>query len=934
MAVFLTTVSYISDHRTMQLPESAAKPTSAKDQALTSPPQVQTEALPRRFERFTLLSRVARGGMGEVYLATAAGIEGAERPLIVKIIRPDHAEDRSFKARFLDEARIQAQLQHPGVAQILEATTDTSGAPYVVVEHIEGRNLSEVRGRAAQLGLRIGWPEAMAIGVCLGESLTHVHERTCPDGRPLEIVHRDLSPQNVMIGYGGEVKLIDFGTARGQNRRCQTISGIVFAKPGYVAPEVANNTPGGVPADLYAFGVVLWELIAGRRFLTGEATEHMAAVGAGKRSLPPLAQLIGCPAEIDQLLARLTATRIEDRYPSARVATQDIVRILQRAPSLADGDRSVRGRISDLLRRLYPAEPARSRADFARRVAEARSVEVRPAPLPIASPEPPEANDPLVLAGTRYRLGRPIGQGAMGVVYEAEHLDLGRRVALKLLDADSLSEKARGRFRFEARAIAQIQHDNLVSIYDYGVCQDGRPFYAMERLHGESLDVRLLRGGRLRVEAALVHALAACRALEAAHRVGVVHRDVKPANLFLTDGGELKVLDFGVAKTTSGPSAESPAEGVELVGTPEYMAPEQARGEGDARSDVYALASVIYELVTGTLPFPAESVVAILASKAVQRPERPSLRAPDAGIPPALDKLLLAALDPEPSRRPQSVSALAEELERVRSRAVTAVVRRRSYGRATVAAVLAGSLALLAIAGARHTDLFQARFSELATLRTSSSTGLGRVTDAAAQRLEGAIASLAARAEPPGAKSEPVARALIPASKVVQPLASAVDAPAKAAPALPAPMATVTPEPAALADSVPSTPSTPTPEPREPALARADALERDGRDLRALEVLRDAAASETASSELLSRLTQALMKTGAWGEAQRSARRRVSADPSAEARLELARVERAMGNRDRALELVKEVLKDPAAPSEAKALLSALSPAGRVALRD
>src|SRR5688500_2813312 len=165
----------------MQVLESVAKPKSPKDPAATSPPQGQTEALPRRFERFTLLSRVARGGMGEVYLATAAGIEGAERPLIVKIIRPDHAEDRSFKARFLDEARIQAQLQHPGVAQILEATTDVAGAPYVVVEHIEGRNLSEVRGRAAQLGLRIGWPEAMAIAVCLGEALMHVHERTCPD---------------------------------------------------------------------------------------------------------------------------------------------------------------------------------------------------------------------------------------------------------------------------------------------------------------------------------------------------------------------------------------------------------------------------------------------------------------------------------------------------------------------------------------------------------------------------------------------------------------------------------------------------------------------------------------------------------------------------------------------------------------------------------
>ncbi len=139
---------------------------------------------------------------------------------------------------------------------------------------------------------------------------------------------------------------------------------------------------------------MIWELIAGRRFLTGEATEHMAAVGAGKRTLPPLAQIVGCPPEIDQLVARLTATRIEDRYPSARAATQDIVRALQRAPSLADGDRSVRGRISDLMRRLYPAEPARSRADFARRVADARSAPSRPLALPPPSPVPPQASDP------------------------------------------------------------------------------------------------------------------------------------------------------------------------------------------------------------------------------------------------------------------------------------------------------------------------------------------------------------------------------------------------------------------------------------------------------------------------------------------------------------------------------------------------------------
>src|SRR3954453_14004466 len=298
----------------MDAPEATSNDMKSLDNACES------DALPRRFERYTLLKRIARGGMGEVYLATAGGIEGAERPCVVKTIRREHEEARSFLARFLDEARIQAQLQHPGVAQIVEATNDASGKPYVVVEFIEGRNLGDVRARAGQLGMRMGWPESIAVSIVMADALAHVHERTDASGKALDIVHRDLSPQNVMVSYAGDVKLIDFGTARGQNRRCQTIAGIVFAKPGYVAPEVANNTPGGIPADLYALGVMLWEMLAGRRFLSGDAGSHMAAVAAGKRNPSPLAQLIGAPAELDAVVSKLTAVRIEDRYASARQA--------------------------------------------------------------------------------------------------------------------------------------------------------------------------------------------------------------------------------------------------------------------------------------------------------------------------------------------------------------------------------------------------------------------------------------------------------------------------------------------------------------------------------------------------------------------------------------------------------------------------------------
>ena len=688
--------------------------------------------LPRVLGRYILLRRIARGGMGEVFLGSTTGLEGAERPVVVKIIRREHATDPSFIARFLDEARVQAQLQHSGVAQVIEAATDDrTGEPYAILEHVEGRSLGDVRARALQIGHRVGWSEAVSVGTMIADALAHVHERKDPSGRPLAIVHRDLSPQNVMLSFQGEVKIIDFGTARGQNRRCRTVSGVVFAKPGYVAPEVANGDTGDARVDLYALGVMLWELCAGRRFLQGDAGAHMANVARNQCSPPPVAAACGAPVELDAIIAKLTAFDREARYGESRAVARDLAKLLSSAPVLPSGERGVRARAANLMQSLFPFEPERSRREFAKLIITAaplRKTMAAPAPSPEERPAANAAGaeasgkearrenreltgDPSLLPGTRYRLLREIGRGASSVVYEAEHVDLGRRVALKVLAAEHTGVREfASRFRREARAMSRLSHEHLVKIIDFGLAADGRLFCVMELLEGETLEELLAREKAIPWEKALGIAKRALRALEVAHAASVIHRDIKPANLFLTKGGCLKLLDFGLAKAPDKASPEGTSaamdekrEGEELtkrpgltiLGTPEYMAPEQASGQGDARSDIYAVGSVMYEMLTGSLPFSGPSPVALLAAKIKGTPERLKERCPAKDIPRAADELVMRALARHPSLRFQSACEMRQAIEKILDAPAATRLRRRVAGLSVIAATMAFAAVLL-----------------------------------------------------------------------------------------------------------------------------------------------------------------------------------------------------------------------------------------------
>jgi len=657
--------------------------------------------LPRALGRYILVKKMARGGMGEVFLASTTGLEGAERPVVVKIIRREHAKDPSFIARFLDEARVQAQLQHSGVAQVIDAAIEErTGEPYAVVEYVEGRSLGDVRSRAVQMGQSIAWADAVAVGTLIAEALAHVHERQDPAGRALSIVHRDLSPQNVMMSFTGDAKIIDFGTARGLNRRCHTVAGVVFAKPGYVAPEVANGDSGDARVDLYALGVMLWELCAGRRFLQGDANVHMAAVARNGKDLPPIAELIGAPVELDVVLAKLTAFDREVRYASGGAAARDLARVLAAAPPLANGERGVRARAAELVKSLFPGEPSRSRNEFARLVVAARDVRgqmVTPKKSVVAKSTPAGEED--LLAGTRYRLLREIGRGGSSVVYEAEHQDLGRKVALKVLDREpSASEELSARFRREARALSRLSHEGLLAVHDFGQAEDGRLFAASELLSGETLEAFLAREKGLDWREALSLVGQTLAALSVAHEAGVIHRDLKPANLFMLEGGGLKILDFGLAKSRDdlgmiGTFATERA-GFTLFGTPEYMAPEQAAsGQVDARADLYALGCVLYEMLTGRLPFVGEGSVAILDAKIKGSPEHPQERAPARGIPLHVDELVMRALARHPSVRFQT----AVEMRRAIDVALEVPMKKRAGRRTLGFVALTATMALAAV---------------------------------------------------------------------------------------------------------------------------------------------------------------------------------------------------------------------------------------------
>jgi serine/threonine-protein kinase len=263
--------------------------------------------------------------------------------------------------------------------------------------------------------------------------------------------------------------------------------------------------------------------------------------------------------------------------------------------------------------------------------------------------------------GGKYRIGRKIGSGGIGVVYAAEHVTLGHEVAVKVLRGAAAKDGGEiARLRREAYIQVHIEHPNVVRVFDLDQMPDGSIYVVMERLIGRALADKLARDGLLAPGFAIPVFIGVCRALGAAHKKGVVHRDLKPGNIFLCEDGLSKVLDFGMSKLSS---AESLTQTGYTLGTPEYMAPEQCIGANvEPRTDIYALGVLMYEALTGELPISAQSRRELLDLHQRQVPTPMRIRRPDLPIPEELDMVIMRCLKKRMQERPKSAAELEQML--------------------------------------------------------------------------------------------------------------------------------------------------------------------------------------------------------------------------------------------------------------------------------
>jgi hypothetical protein len=271
---------------------------------------------PIPFGKYYLLERINVGGMAEVFRAKAYGVEGFERLLAVKRILPNIAEDQEFITMFIDEAKIAVQLNHANIAQIFDLGV-VDGSYFIAMEHIHGRDLRAIFERCRQKNEPMPIAQACFIAMKNCEGLDYAHNKRDQGGREMALVHRDVSPQNVIVSFEGEVKLIDFGIAKAAGKMGKTQAGILKGKFGYMSPEQVRGLPIDRRSDIFSTGIVLYELLTNERLFVGESDFSTLEKVRNVEILPPSTYNRKIPEELERIVLKALAKDVEDRYQNA-----------------------------------------------------------------------------------------------------------------------------------------------------------------------------------------------------------------------------------------------------------------------------------------------------------------------------------------------------------------------------------------------------------------------------------------------------------------------------------------------------------------------------------------------------------------------------------------------------------------------------------------
>ncbi|MCC7535777.1 MAG: serine/threonine protein kinase [Deltaproteobacteria bacterium] len=309
-------------------------------------------------QRYTVDRRLAVGGMAEVFLARETLAVGIERPVVLKKLLRDKRDDEEFVTMFYDEARLLASLAHPNIGHIY-AAGEAERDHWLVLEYVRGASLRELMSSAQTSGALLPETDVLGIGLVLAETLAYVHGACDADGRALHVVHRDLTPANVVVSRDGAVKLIDFGIARGENRVYETATGVLKGTCGYMAPEqLLEGHDLDQRVDVFAFGVILYEALTGRHPFGAVAAEELYDAILTARCVPLRKLRPHLGARLDRLLASCLS-----RKPDGRPGDMNEIATVLRAELAARGGAPLMADLAGLVRRLAPGDVVVREAD-------------------------------------------------------------------------------------------------------------------------------------------------------------------------------------------------------------------------------------------------------------------------------------------------------------------------------------------------------------------------------------------------------------------------------------------------------------------------------------------------------------------------------------------------------------------------------------------